>query len=201
MMHKLNGRGTRIVVLLVAALMVALFVAGCGDKADETKSTNTAISGLETARSALSTTAPDAKLLLVQTAQSVTGTATPVWAYLFGSPSTDKTYVVYVADGKVMSSGEYGTAGLAKDEWPKVPDTKTWEIDSDAAYTKAFEASKMGGKPGYSMGMITYIPESEATATTSAAFMWYVSLTPDQSGDTTKSVQVDAKSGEATVKE
>ena len=48
-----------------------------------------------------------------QTAQAVTPTATPVWGYLFGSPSTDKTFFVYVTAGRSMGAKQYGQAGLS----------------------------------------------------------------------------------------
>jgi len=203
MIQARTGRATKILVILAGVLMMALLVVGCGkDEATTTAPAgDTALESLTVAQSALSTIAPEAKLLLVQTAESVSGTASPVWAYLFGSPTDDKTYVVYVVDGAVMSAGEYGTAGLPEDEWPLVPDATSWKIDSDVAYTNALEAAGLSGNPPYSMGMITYIPSAEASTTTSIPFTWYISIEPAASGDATTSVQVDAKTGEATVEE
>jgi len=204
MIQARTGRATKILVILAGVLMMALLVVGCTKDEPETTAPpqgDTAMESLEIAQSALSTIAPEAKLLLVQTAESVSGTSTPIWAYLFGSPETDKTYVVYVVDGAVMSAGEYGTAGLPADEWPQVPGTESWTVDSDDAYTNALEAAGLSGNPPYSMGMITYIPSSEASVTTSDPFVWYVSIEPGESGEATTSVQVDAKTGKATVED
>lgn len=198
MSHRLNARTTRVAAVLVLALMLAMVVAGCKGNSAETPAPagSTAAGGIAVAQSVLSTTAPDARLLLVQTAMSVTSTGTPVWAYLFGSPANDTTYVVYVSQGAVMSASEYGTAGLSAEEWPKVPTTTAFKVDSDAAYKKAVEAAGLEGTPGYSMGLVTYIPEAE-TSDVSKTFVWYVTLEP--SGEATASVVVDANSGEAVV--
>lgn len=194
----------RSTVLLICTSLVAvlalLTVAGCGKKSSSTSTQpagSTAKGGLTAARSALSTTAPDAKLLLVQTAQTASTTSTPVWAYLFGSPKSDKTYLVYVAGGKVMTKSEYGTSGLQKSEWSAVPGTDAWQVDSDAAFQKAAQASKLNDATEYQMGMLFYIPRSEAASTTTQPFTWYVSL---RSGTSTAAVEVDAKSGKTTVR-
>lgn len=199
MIHARTDRMSKIVVLLVFAVMMAMLIVGCGKKAETPQAAgDTAGGGIATAQSALSTLAPDAKLLLVQTAMSTPATGTPVWAYLFGSPKDDKTYVVYVSEGAVMSAGEYGAAGLPAEEWAKVPTTTSFKVDSDAALTKAMEAAGIKEKPGFSMGMTTYIPSAEATAA-GTAFTWYVSLEPGASGGTTATVQVDVNTGKAKV--
>ncbi len=122
-----------------------------------------------------------------------------MWAFLFGSPSSDKTYVVYIAGGTTMSGAqEYGTAGLSAAEWAKVPGTEAWKIDSDAAYKKALEVSGAKGTPtGYMMGLLTYKPEADTS--TVEAFVWNVQFDPGDSGATTSSIKVDARTGAAAV--
>jgi hypothetical protein len=191
-------RPTKIVLTVTLALALAV-LAGCAGKPPVTAvQGQTAKSALPIARSAMSTMAPDAKLLLVQTAESVTPTATPVWVYLFGSPKSDKTYVVYVDKGKAAGASEYGAAGLTKTEWSSVPGTDSWKIDSDQAYSKAFAASGGSGTPAsYDMGFMTFVPK--AAGSTVKAFVWVVSFGPGASGMTTGTIQVDANTGAATV--
>jgi hypothetical protein len=146
--------------------------------------------------------APDAKLLLLQMADATTPTSTPVWVYLFGSPKSDKTYVVYVDQGNAMPATEYGTAGLSADEWKKVPSEDTWKVDSDEAYDKALEASGAKGDPlAFFMGLQTYVPESIAATATVKPYIWYVSFDPGRSGATTSTIEVNAKTGSTTVAE
>jgi len=188
-----HNRRVAIAAGAIAVVLLLLVAGGCSKKqgAAPTSST-TAKGGLSAASSSLSTAAPDAKLLLVQTAQSVTSTSTPVWAYLFGSPSTNKTYLVYVSRGKSMGASQYGSAGLTKTQWQAVPGTDAWAVDSDAAYQKAVAASSLKNPSVYDMGMVTYAASSKTKA-----FTWYVSL---RSGTTTATVEVDAKTGKATAK-
>ena len=204
----IRTRASRLVsTISILALAVALgaTVVGCnsskppGTTPAPVKAAPTAKAGLEAATSALSTTAPEAKLLVVQTANSVTPTSPPVWSYLFGSPKDDKTYMVYIKGGKLAEPPtEYGTAGLKKDEWAVVPNTDAWKIDSDVAYKTAQEASGAKSEGAYTMGFITHVPTSDKTSTTEA-FIWYISF--DQaSGASTGTVQVDAKTGAVVAK-
>lgn len=197
----IKSQRSRVVAVATALAAVALLLlaAGCGSKSSTTtKSGPTALGSLSNARSSLSTMAPDAKLLLVQMAQGTTPTSTPAWAYLFGSPSNDKTFVVYTTEGKVMQAGEYGQAGLSADEWKKVPGTEDWKVDSDEAYKKALAVSGAKGDPaGYYMGLMIY----KATEDTSTIkpLVWQVFFDPGESGATTSTVEVDAKTGAASV--
>lgn len=201
----------RIVGAVIIAGLAVTALAGCSSKGPTgsasgtgspkvtTKAGPTALGNLAAAEASLSTMAPDAKLLVVQTAQAVTPTSTPIWAYLFGSPSTDKTYVVYATGGTSMGAQEYGKAGLKAAEWGKVPATTAWEIDSDAAYTKALAASKATGKPAqYIMGLVTYKP-TESTSTV-APFVWNVQLdTSGTVGAVAAGFDVDAHTGATKV--
>lgn len=194
-------RLSALALALLAVAMLALTLVGCGDKPAEepAAAASTAKASFEIARSSLETTAPDAKLLVVQTAQSTTPTSSPVWAYLFGSPKTSKTYLVYVADGKSMGASEYGTADLTEKDWAQVPDTTSWKTDSDAAYKAALEVSGASGAPAsYSMGFQTFVPPG-AGADAGDAFVWYVVFEPGASDATTATVEVDVETGKATV--
>jgi hypothetical protein len=193
----------RLVLVLALALTLAT-AAGCGNKKSSSSTPKpqgqTAKQGLPVAESALSTTAPDAKLLLVQTAQAVTPTSTPVWAYLFGSPKSDKLYVVRVAEGKAMPPTEYGSAKqLGTFDWNKVPNLDQWKIDSNEAYDRAYQAS--GAKtapPQYVMGFLTYVPATEQTST-ATPFVWAVQFDPGSSGATPNVIDVNATTGETKV--
>lgn len=160
---------------------------------------STALANLGPAQSSLSTIAPDAKLLLVTLGEDTAPTGTPVWTFLFGSPSTDKSYVVHISLGQVMAAQEYGAAGLTKGEWSNVPGTESWKIDSDAAYAKALTlggADRSSSK--YMMGLETY--KSSADTGTVEPFVWRVLLYPSTSSETTTHVDVNATTGAASVR-
>jgi len=198
-----QARFATIAFVAVLALAVTL-LAGCGKTAGITSTpvpkAGTALGSLAIAKSSMTTTAPDAKLLVVQTAEAATPTSTPVWGYLFGSPANDKIWVVYVANGVSMGAQEYGTAGLSKTEWAAVPGTDGWTVDSDTAYTKALAASGAKGAPAaYMMGLLTFKPTSDTS--TVQPFVWSVQFDPGASGATTSSINVDAKTGVATLAE
>ncbi|HEY5433255.1 MAG TPA: hypothetical protein VIL06_07605 [Coriobacteriia bacterium] len=198
-----QARFATIAFVAVLALAVTL-LAGCGKTAGTTSTpvpkAGTALGSLAIAKSSMTTTAPDAKLLVVQTAEAATPTSTPVWGYLFGSPANDKIWVVYVANGVSMGAQEYGTAGLSKTEWAAVPGTDGWTVDSDTAYTKALAASGAKGAPAaYMMGLLTFKPTSDTS--TVQPFVWSVQFDPGASGATTSSINVDAKTGVATLAE
>lgn len=185
---------------LIAVLVLAIVaLTGCGKSSESpATSSDTARATLEVAQSELTTTAPDAKLLVVQTAEATVATATPSWVYLFGSPSTGRTYAVYIVAGKSMGAQEYGSAGLTDDEWSQVPDLDAWKVDSDVAYQKALSASGAKGDPAaYIMGLVTYMP---ATATSTVEpFVWNVQFDPGSSGATTSTVEVNATTGSTAV--
>lgn len=194
---------SRLATLVIPAFVgvVTAGLLGCNGGSGTPSSGPTALGSLSAAQSALSTMAPDARLLVVQTASSVTPTGTPVWVYLFGDPKTDKTYLVYATDGQPMGGAqEYGTAGLSETDWKDVPDEYEWTVDSDDAYSKALAASGATGDPAaYMMGLMTY--KSSADTSTVEPLVWNVWFDPGSSGATENTILVDAESGDASVQE
>lgn len=186
-------------VVSLTALVAVAMLAGCTQgAATAVKDGPTALGSLKAAQSSLSTMAPDAKLLVVQTAQAVEPTGTPIWEFLFGSPKSDKVYAVYVSGGKSMGAQEYGAAGLSAAEWAKVPSTDAWKIDSDAAYKSARAAAGGTGDPAaYLMGFLTYKPATDTS--TIEPFVWNVVFDPGTSGASTGTINVDAQTGKATL--
>ncbi len=189
-------------LLVVALLLTVATVTGCGTKKSTT--TNVAKPAGETAKNAYptaltaveATAAPDAKLLLVQTARTVTPTSTPVWAYLFGSPKSEKLFIVEVQNGKADKPTLYGTAAKGQIEWAKVPGIDQWKIDSDEAYVKAVQAAAIKGTPPYLMGFLTYTPSSQATST-AEPFVWNVQFTSGFTGV----IRVNATTGAVTTQQ
>ena len=85
-----------------------------------------------------------------------------------------------------------------KTEWAAVPGTDGWTVDSDTAYTKALAVSGAKGAPAaYMMGLLTFKPTSDTS--TVQPFVWSVQFDPGASGATTSSINVDAKTGVATL--
>ena len=195
MIHARISRFAKIGSAVALALALMLVVAGCSSGAAPAPKGASAKEGLPVATSALSTMAPDAKLLVVQTSGAATPTSTPTWSYLFGSPKNDKTFIVEVKDGKVVSASEYGAAGLTATDWAAVPKVDVWKIDSTDAYKTAVKASGANSAASaYSMGFLTYLPSTETTSDTKP-FVWYVSFDPSTSGAATGTIKVDAKTG------
>jgi hypothetical protein len=186
------------VVIVIVAVALAVASGSSSSPGASASDPSTALGNLAVAQSALATTAPDAKLLVVQMAESATTTSSPTWEFLFGSPETDMGYLVYAADGAVMTSMEYGTLGLSADEWSEVPDLGLWKVDSSEAYDKALAASGASGTPtGYFMGFLTYL-SAEDTSTVDA-FQWNVWFDPGSSGATENLILVDTSTGKTTV--
>jgi len=156
------------------------------------------MASLPIAKSGMADVDPNAKLLLVQTAQPVTTTSTPAWSFLFGSPEKDTTYAVFVAKGMAMPATKEGVTGLTPAEWAKVPQTFSLGVDSDAAYSKALAASGAHGTPpSYQMGLETYKAASDTS--TVVPFVWSVVFEPGNSGATTHVIYVDAQTGAVSV--
>ncbi len=188
---------------IALAVVLAATVVGCGNQVAENAATGTvdlvgksALESLPAATSALATMAPDAKLLFIQSGNSKEPTQAPVWGFLFGSPSSDKTYIVYVRDGKAMRPSEYGQAGLAKGEWPKVASADAIKIDSKAALDSARSKAGATDKDAYSIALVVHVPAAETTTTTKP-MVWYVSFDP-ASGAASGTVEVDARTGDVT---
>ncbi|NTW29380.1 MAG: hypothetical protein HGA39_08480 [Coriobacteriia bacterium] len=183
-----------LVVVFVLALAAA--IVGCSKKA--TVDTSTALGSLSIAQSTLSTMAPDAKLLVVQTADVVTTTSTPVWAYVFGSPSSGMTYLVFVENGQPYSY-EYGEASLTATEWAAIPSTSEWKINSDTAYKNALAQFKSGNaNTPYVMGFVSYLSADDTS--TISPMVWKVIFNPDSIDESTVGeYDVDARTGAVSV--
>lgn len=201
------ARVTRLVAISLA-LILALSLAGCsGSKSSSTTggattppvptSAPTAKQTYPTAKSSLSTMAPDAKMLLVTTANVITPTSTPVWQYLFGSQKDGKTYAVTVQNGKAIPQA-YGTAGLGAAEWAQIPGESEWKIDSDVAVQKALGVYTVGTKDtAYILGLVTYVPKSSGKSKVQP-MVWSISFDPASKGSApTSTVNVNAVTGEA----
>ena len=173
----------------------AMLLSACGKKSTPAP---TAMDNYPAARGAALKSAPDAKLLLVQTFEATTPTASPVWYYLFGSPSTQKSYAVVASQGRVMSAEEAARADFPSSEWSALPSTDAWKIDSDAAYAKALDLSGTGRSPGpYTMGFETYKPKADTS--TVEPFTWRVTFYQESNVQTTSTVDVNATTGNARV--
>jgi hypothetical protein len=188
-----SSRMSAAIVAIAAGALVLVVIAGC---AAQTPAGGTAKSNLPLAQSKIATTAPDAKLLLVQTGNVVTATSTPAWTYLFGSPKTNTIYAVMVKDGTASAPMPYGNADLPAAEWAAVPGPDAWKVDSDVALEKALAAaSAQGTSVPYAMGLVTYVPKT--TTATVEAFVWNVVLDPEaRGGAKAKAVNISAKTGE-----
>ncbi len=196
MNHLSTARVTRGALVLALALALSVALIGCNKTADKAAAGNTAMDNVEIAKSSLSTTAPDAKLLLVQTANVVTATTTPVWQYLFGSPKDGTIVAVTVEKGKVTATQPYGSAGMDEAEWKLIPASTDWKIDSDKALAAALKSDKkVTDKTPWAMGFVTYIPKSAASSTTIDPFVWSISFDPQGPAPTT--IDVNATTGEA----
>lgn len=180
----------------VAAAFVysALLVAGC--KSPAPVSPDTALGSASVAKSVLSTVAPDARLLVMQTARTVEPSGTPEWSFLFGSPAADSIYLVRVKGGQSLGYVNYGPGGIKLSEYANVPDVAECKVDSDEAYQAALEASNAEATPHpYMMAIQFYVPSSQPNSDTVKPMVWYVDLdTP--SGPV--QIHVDAKTGELT---
>lgn len=197
-----TGAWTRVIVLAFVALSLALLT-GCGDDAPPepaSEQRSTALANLEAAESAIETTAPDAKLLVVQTPSASAAGGNPLWVYTFGSPETGQMFTVSLANGTVMNTAPAGAAPLEAEEWASVPETAAWEIDSDEAYEAALEVADFESTPtGYSMVLETYVPRSAPAEPAVSAFVWYVSFRTGDGEELPTVVAVDARTGEATL--
>lgn len=195
-----RGLWRALVLVCVSALVLATSVS-CASKsgsgsAGKSAAGRPALAELPTADAAVKAKYPDAKLLVVQNGSTATATKDAMWVFTYGSPTTGGMYSVSVAQGKVVAfSEDDGVAPLHPDEWASIPDTKTWEVDSDKAYDKALKASGVKGTPAsFSMLMETYVPKA-TTDEQVKAFMWYVAFQSADSKEAPQVITVDAKSG------
>ena len=192
--------------MALAPVLAAGALAGCSKASTTASSTSTKPAAMTAkdayaiALTAVTTSAPDGKLLVCQAADTLTATATPIWEYLIGSPKTNKVYAVLVQNGKAQSS-EYGSAGLTAAEWSAVPGMDQWTIDSPQAHDNAVKVYPTGKDAAYFMGFVTYIPKS-ASANASKPMTWIVSFDPTSlanSHATTSTIQVDMRTGAASI--
>ncbi len=195
----LSARSSRlfgVALVLAAAVGLGALLAGCTTPTPT--GGTTAKANLPVAQATLTTTAPDAKLLVVQTIGVASATSTPSWGYLFGSPKTNKLYVVAVQNGKT-STQEYGTAKLSAQEWAAVPGTvDKWQVDSDVAHQKAAEKyGAQGATSPYIMGFVTYIPKTSTS--TAEPYVWSVTFDPEKTGNA-KARTFDVNATDGTVK-
>lgn len=202
-MIKPNVERLRGLALAMIAVALLLPLVACADEsADVTEDTGTALSNLAAAESAAAALAPDVKLLVLQTGGMAQVGSDPVWVFTFGSPETGAMYTVSIAGGNVMDASEAGQAPLEDDEWDVVPDTAAWDIDSHEAYESALAVSGANGDPaGYSMLLETHVPRSSSAEPVVRPFVWYVAFEPGSSGATAGVIEVDAKTGEASLVE
>ncbi|MGV8084467.1 MAG: hypothetical protein AB2L09_12695 [Coriobacteriia bacterium] len=192
-----TGRFAKIALAAAFVLIFAAAIVGCGDKSDSSEGKDTALGTLSVAQSSLSTMAPDAKLLVVQTANVASTTSTPVWAYLFGSPETDATYIVFVQEGEATPY-EYGQASLTATQWADVPDTDEIKIDSDKAHDlAAAKLSEADRDAPWVMGLVTYLPSTQESGVTQMS--WSVTFNPEAMDESDiKAYEVDARTGKVT---
>ena len=194
MNRKARNRVLIVGVIGILALS-AVLLSACGKKS---AAAPTAMDNYPVARAAALKSAPDAKLLLVQTFEATAPTSTPVWYYLFGSPSTQKSYGVVASQGRLMSAEEVAREDFRSSEWSAVPSTDSWKIDSDAAYAKALDLGVADRSPGpYTMGFETYKPQADTS--TVEPFTWRVTFYQGTNAQTTGTVDVDAATGSARV--
>ena len=192
-------------VLALAVPVVICALVGCGrtpKSADTTAklataaATVTAKRAYAIAQSALSTVAPDGKLLLGQSTPPIIPTPTRDWEFLIGSPKNDELYAVNVKDGSAQFE-EYGAARFSASQWAAVPSLDDWKVDSDAALAKALTVHKEGKAAEYFMGFVTYEPTS--TPTSQSRFLkWVITFDSRLQGTApTSTVIVDMATGEA----
>lgn len=196
MIKERNSR-LEVVLLVVAIALAAALLPGCA-KTATVKAGPTARGNLSVAQSALSTTAPDAELMSVRTYQPTAPAEAPAWIFLFGSPSMNSLFRVYVTNGHLVFVQNAGGVGLASSAWAAVPGTDAWKIDSDAAYTKAAAASKAAGSPSsYTMGFETIKSSMDASA--ARPFVWRVTLYAGATNTTMSTVDVNATTGATSI--
>ena len=183
---------------MLLALVVLPVMAGCSG-IGSSKAGGTAKQSLSVAESAVSTMAPEAKLLYVETAGNVLPNSMPTWTYIFGSPKTNKSYTTIVQGNTVTTTHETGDVTIDSDEWSSVPNLGDAKIDSDEAYDKALKASGVDLAPsGYSMLLVPYVTRSAGETVTTEPMKWYVTIQFDNDGKPMSVLsEVDAETGQA----
>jgi hypothetical protein len=188
-----------ILSLAIGLMLVAGLVAGCSNTSTPAASNDAtgAKQAVAVAMTTLSTTVPDPRLLVGQTAGAITATSVPVWQFLIGNPKTDMIYAVQVENGKGQWQ-PYGSASLTATEWAAVPPLTAWKVDSTEAHQKAVALHTSAKSAAYMLGFVTYIPKKSG-ATSTPAMTWFVAFDPSQQGSApTSTVNVDMATGAAS---
>lgn len=202
----MTARPTARVIKIVVSLTLALVLGaalGCSKPATPKPVVPAALTAQQAfaiAKTSLATVAPDAKLLVVQSANIITATSTPEWQFLIGSAKDDTVYAVVMKNGKANPS-RYGSANLSAQEWAAVPPADAWKIDSPEAYAKALAAFPSASKSTrYTLGFVTYIPRASTNAR-ATPMTWMVTFDPAamKNTDTTSTIEVNATTGVTTV--
>jgi hypothetical protein len=196
MKHPRRHVGPRLAAAL--ATVATLVLVGCTTSTTQTptvvSSVNTARHAYEIARSALSTIAPDGRMLIAETVWPVSATSTPIWQFLIGSPKTGTTYAAVVNQGQGFYQ-KYSEKALPANEWAAVPLDSAWKVDSDAALTAALGAFPAGKGAPYTERLVTYVPKSAKAP--AKPMTWAVAFQPQEGATTT--VEVDVSTGAATL--
>lgn len=148
--------------------------------------------------STLSTAAPDGIIMVAQTMQAYSPTATPAWQFLVGSPKSNSVFNVLVVDGQ----GKFqpvGSVSFSPAQWEQVPRFSAWKLDSDIAREKAIAVYPKGAKENYTVGMLAYRPVSGSDST-ARPLQWRVTFDPAKRGNAaTSTVLVDMATGAASL--
>lgn len=148
--------------------------------------------------SSLSTTAPDAKLLLGQTVAATPTTESPVWQFLLGSPKTSMVYSVLV-NGRIVQTQKFGKVKMKSDEWAKIPSLNAWKIDSDVARLNAVGLNPNTARAAYFSSFVTYVSSAASRTATSIPMKWVIQFDPAyQAKAPTSTIMVDMGTGAAT---
>lgn len=196
--------------LALAILLTIGVLAGCNSNSkspdDQAAKTDTskAKAAASLALSALTTAAPDGKVIVGQLVAPIAATATPMWEFLVGSPKNSKVYAVLVTGGKAQFK-EYGKVSLEATQWAEIPNVKAWKIDSDVARDKALAVYPQGKDDRYNQGFITYVadPDREGAPKAMTWNITFISTSKNKgkSEVSSNTVLVDMVSGAAALVE
>lgn len=132
--------------------------------------------------------AGDVVLLSVRTSDYVTAESDGAhWMYLFGSPSQECSYTVFVSEDFV-TCGEYCTVDFDEEDWAEIHDVSEVSVDAPSAYESVIEQCYEGerNRP-YSLGLTLYRADDD-----NALFplYWYVYTVSEDEYQTMESTTV-----------